>query len=863
MGKTRNEIGQDFLRALFEPIPADSAIEIRRKKPLDQGTRQSFHVNAAAIQVEKFALDENVWMGCVLRKAGSSTGKEIDLTFAPTAWADFDHVEDVKKPQIVENLKRFAHPATLIVDSGGGVHAYWRFDRMLDMSSDTQRIYLREVVYGLAERLGSDLTVHDPTRVLRVAGTFNPGNGITKVYAPPREVKVLHYDPKAVYAVGDLSQYRRPVTLKQGERAASIPATVPAAPPLSVLVVGDKMRDLIRDGHTKGCGYPSRSELDQAAVVAMLEGGHTEEEIFATFREASYNIGSKYRDKGLDGDRYLATTIANAKAWVASKKHAIHVPGMRENNDTVEVERAKGKWETVLTAPITALARLTGEVSGYQVQIGAEERTIHAADMTSNPRFKVALDLAAAWLGQDRDIQLLTLYLDAQRPPIQHVVRTVGWAKDQVIFPNAYLVGGKLVPNSNYLYMGKLTDARLIEPRDWPVLARDMLRHVFGMHTTGATIPIAAWFMSTFVAPFVRTQPPNRGFPPLMVFGSPEAGKTTLLEMLREAAGMGGSLHSAATNTRFANIELLSSSNTLPVVYDEHRRGDVKSHVVNLYPHLREAYTADTVSRGRQDLSITRFRLTAPVCVAGETPFRDSALIDRTVHVRLDRGTKIVAANDAMHALPLEEFAVGMYRHVQQLDLPSLWTEAQIKLPSAFRDTAHFRQQHAWTVVTFGLLLVRDFLPGPVQSYIDRLSEWRGMTSDEVGVSDKIVVQEAIGALAELIRARIIRDGHEFVVREKDGEKFLWFLPALVLPQIEQHFQKYPTDLPMQREVIRGRMREDAKTPEPLVAHFMELVRIAGKPVRAIGISLAQVEKEMQIGDDYWTQTAVVGSDKL
>lgn len=864
MAKTRNEIGQDFLRFLFEPIPADSAIEIRRKKPKEQGSRQSFHVNAAGVRVEQFGMDENVWMGCVLRKAGAQTGKAEDLTFAPVAWVDYDHLDDAGKVQTITNLQRFPHPPSMIVDSGGGIHGYWKFDRPLDLSSDTQRVYLREVVYGLAAKLGSDLNVHDPTRVLRVAGTYNPGNGTTKVYTPPREVRVIHFDPKALYSVGDLSQYRRPVSTKPGARSIEVPAAGSAvAPPLPTLNISDKMKNLIRDGWKKGCGYPSRSELDQAAIVGLLEGKHTDVEIFALFRESSYGIGSKYRDKGPDGDRYLATTLGNAQAWIAQKQTAIATHGIRRNGSNIEVDRGKGRWEIVLTAPITVLAKLEGDVSGYQVEIGGKVRTLHAYDMTTNPAFKKALDLAAAWLGSDRDIQLLSLYMDAQMPPVQQTVRTVGWVKDQVVFPNAYLSKGSLVLNSDYLYMGKMVDARLIESADWPALAREVLLHSMNMHVTQATVPIVAWFMATFVAPFVRQQPPGYGFPLLMVFGTPEAGKTTLLEMLRTACGMGGSLNSAATNTRFANVELISSSNTLPAVYDEHRRTEVKHHVYNLYPNLAEAYNGGTISRGRQDLSVVRFRMTAPVAVAGETPFRDERLIDRTVHVRLDRGTKVVGSNLAMRALPLPEFALGMYRHVQSLDLPALWAEALAKVPPVFRDVAHFRQEHAWTVVTFGLLLVRDFLPAPADDYIKRLPDWRGEAAEDVGISTKAVVQEAIRTCAELIRARLIRDGHEFVVREVNGEKFLWLVPALVLPLIEQHFQKFPTDLPMTREVIMGRMREDAKSTDPLIADYQGLVRIAGKPVRGISISLAQVEKTMQIGEDYWVQTAVIGSDKL
>src|SRR2546427_543448 len=58
-------------------------------------------------------------------------------------------------------------PLTFTVDSGGGLHVYWVFDKPLaDLAQFTA------IQRGIVQHFGSDSIV-DPARVLRLAGTFN------------------------------------------------------------------------------------------------------------------------------------------------------------------------------------------------------------------------------------------------------------------------------------------------------------------------------------------------------------------------------------------------------------------------------------------------------------------------------------------------------------------------------------------------------------------------------------------------------------------------------------------------------------------------------------------------------------------
>jgi hypothetical protein len=183
---------QELLLGLLAPLPADSAVYIVRKRN-DEDPRQEL---MGRLVDDAFPTrinpTENIWFGTVLRHRNATNGTRANLTWASCLWADFDGVAD--KDALVEKYRGGADgvPApTFIVDSGGGLHFYWRLDRLLDMRSEAEYQHLRELIYGLACRLGSDATVHDPTPIMRLPGTYNPGNGKTKVYATPRPVTIL------------------------------------------------------------------------------------------------------------------------------------------------------------------------------------------------------------------------------------------------------------------------------------------------------------------------------------------------------------------------------------------------------------------------------------------------------------------------------------------------------------------------------------------------------------------------------------------------------------------------------------------------------------------------------------------------
>ncbi len=430
----RTQATQDFLESLLGPIPDDSCLEIRRKRNDEQGSRQEFYTSIADLNLSSFNLHEHCWFGVCLRKRGTRTGRAPDLTWAPVIWLDFDSVQD--KDAVVKMLLQFKTPPTHIVDSGGGVHAYFRLDSPVDLKDEAQATLVREIVHGLAHALGADTKVHDLARVMRLVGTFNPGNGTTKTYTPPREVTILHIDEAGRVPLEVLTGFRQPITSRSATPAALPTATTPID--VDQLRVSKRWKKLIRAGWSRGCGYPSRSELDQAVMIAMLRAGHTVEEITAAFSDPADKIGDKYRGKGADGPRYLALTLAAAKEWLATGEAPSRA--LKLEDGVMKSYRALDGWVVVYTKPIIPVARLRGATDAWQVRVGSENViTLDSASLASAYSLKRALPPVGAWTGGDQDAQKLIPYFEAHTVPEKTSVSVIGQHSDRIVFPNAIL----------------------------------------------------------------------------------------------------------------------------------------------------------------------------------------------------------------------------------------------------------------------------------------------------------------------------------------------------------------------------------------------------------------------------------------
>lgn len=117
-------------------------------------------------------------------------------------YAEFDVKAYGSKDAIRAHLDSSTFPtASALVDSGGGLHAYWLLRDTFRLETDDQRAAAEVIQRLWVQTIGADPAVHDLTRVLRIPGTLN------LKYDPPRPVAWLTCDLDRTYTLQALTAH--------------------------------------------------------------------------------------------------------------------------------------------------------------------------------------------------------------------------------------------------------------------------------------------------------------------------------------------------------------------------------------------------------------------------------------------------------------------------------------------------------------------------------------------------------------------------------------------------------------------------------------------------------------------------------
>ena len=192
-------------------------------------------------------------------------------------------------------------------------------------------------------------------------------------------------------------------------------------------------------------------------------------------------------------------------------------------------------------------------------------------------------------------------------------------------------------------------------------LAQTVLPDLLALNEPAVLLTVLGWFCATPFKPRLMRRLGH--FPILWVWGTQGSGKSTLIkEVFWRLFGVGSTEPYSATETEFALITLLASTNAVPVFIDEYRPTDMpRQRLHTLHRLMRRIYGGEVEERGRANLTVTSYRLSAPVCVAGEARPSDPALVDRLVSVmpdknRLDGHPEHVAAYHRIQAADIARF---------------------------------------------------------------------------------------------------------------------------------------------------------------------------------------------------------------
>lgn len=266
-----------FLSLLFS-----NTVDLKEIRLLPSGQQFFDHDLANILAFIANHLDENVCFGPATRKTtdGSRNGvSHVTCLWADADWKDFPNGQAGAD----ESIRKFPLKPSIIVSSGHGYHLYWLLREPVPASIEIEG-YLK----GITKALGADRAAAELARVLRLPGTFNYKDNENVVPVLISEMTETRY------SLSDFNPWK--IELRQtGKRHINFTNSCPNVD-IQKFNLSAKIIELITEGWREK-GYPSRSEADEAVIVALLTKRATYDEIRAVFKK--YPIGEKYREKAL------------------------------------------------------------------------------------------------------------------------------------------------------------------------------------------------------------------------------------------------------------------------------------------------------------------------------------------------------------------------------------------------------------------------------------------------------------------------------------------------------------------------------------------------------------------------------------
>src|SRR5215470_17714246 len=177
-----------FFRALFGGL--EGVIELRALPGadrifLDQG------IDGPARHFLHQHRGQNLFAGVALRQGppgvrhGTGGGTLAQCVSLPAFFIDLDF-KAIPIDQARAALRQFPLKPSIVVRSGGGVHAYWLLREPMLLCEEAARA--KDLLRRLARHLGGDLSAAEPARILRLPGSWN------FKYTPPRPVEMARID---------------------------------------------------------------------------------------------------------------------------------------------------------------------------------------------------------------------------------------------------------------------------------------------------------------------------------------------------------------------------------------------------------------------------------------------------------------------------------------------------------------------------------------------------------------------------------------------------------------------------------------------------------------------------------------------
>ncbi len=292
-----------------------------------------------------------VYFGVCTRATGVKSGNLETVAECPALWVDIDCAKQELSGQVVlDTLAGLPVPPSIIVNSGGGLHAYWILEEAVAVApGSAMRQAATDALRALAHVLAGDTQCAELARIMRLPGTLNTKPATLAIYdGQPFEAKVLT-ETGRVYDFEQLCEWL-------ADQRALLHGKTPAA---RAVVEDDPFTRYAREA-----GYNPALDVEAAlaamgdgnihetqlrVTAAMLARGHDEDEIVDTVLRATESAApGDARWNWNAEERAIRKMVASARAkgFDKPREKPASVPQVSGNNalavvHDMEAERAK------------------------------------------------------------------------------------------------------------------------------------------------------------------------------------------------------------------------------------------------------------------------------------------------------------------------------------------------------------------------------------------------------------------------------------------------------------------------------------------------------------------------------------------
>lgn len=280
----------------------------------------------------------------------------------------------------------------------------------------------------------------------------------------------------------------------------------------------------------------------------------------------------------------------------------------------------------------------------------------------------------------------------------------------------------------------RLVDIEMISRSELMDLAPDLFR----FNTYERTVSIIGWVCACFLKERLRHRRVKLSH--MVIAGTAGSGKSETVEkIIQPIFSLTGTGIGCKGLTNFSVLKSTSSTNTLPIIFEEYKPYKLSALETNLISSmLRSTYDGQTSQRGRADQSVVNYARRSPILVVGESSFDEPAVKERIIDIQFAKSDRTDAHTGAYKSLASKESVLnklGKALLLFAMNIPDTVLDALIAKSKRFENTAfESRIILGMSNVYLGLLLLMDLF----DSY--HIDFWK-----TTGLSDEMIIQAISG----------------------------------------------------------------------------------------------------------------------